>query len=128
MKDITRVIAILLSVCMLFLLCACGANSDSVGTSESTTTAQSGPLDGKKIIFIGNSHTYVGNVVTQVTNTNYQQSYRDNNMGLFYLLCKQQGSDVSVTNWTFSGHSLTSLFRTPCAKKAIARESTTRIT
>lgn len=117
MKSIKRTTAILLSFCMLFLLCACGTGSDSADTTASTEATQPGPLNGKKIIFIGNSHTYVGNVVTQVTNTNYQQSYRDNNMGLFYLLCKQQGSDVSVTNWTFSGHSLTSLFRTPCAKK-----------
>lgn len=98
-------------------MCACGTDGNSADATESTAATQPGPLHGKKIIFIGNSHTYVGNVVTQVYNKKYQQSYRDNNMGLFYLLCKQQGSEVSVTNWTFSSHSLSCLFGAPCIKK-----------
>lgn len=112
-----RLITLLMCFCMIFLLCACGANGGSDAGTETTAGSEPGPLDGKKIIFIGNSHTYVGNVVTQVYNNNPRQEDRDHNIGLFYLLCHQHGSEVNVTNWTFSSHGLSSLFGDTCTTK-----------
>ena len=111
-----KIIAFIVTFCMLFLLFACGSTGNSSATSA-PTEATKGPLDGKKIIFIGNSHTYVGNVVSQVYNKNPRQEDRDNNKGLFYLLCNRLGSEVSVTNWTFSSHGLASIFGESCTVK-----------
>lgn len=74
-----RLITFLLCFCMIFLLCACGANRGSAAGTETTAGTEPGPLDGKKIIFIGNSHTYAGNVVTQAYNQNPRQEDRDHN-------------------------------------------------
>jgi len=112
-----RTVAYLFLFCMLILLCACGTTGDSFATTEPSAAANQGLLDGKKIIFIGNSHTYVGNVVSQVYNKNPRQEDRDHNIGLFYLFCNKQGSEVDVTNWTFSSHGLASLFGGPCTTK-----------
>ena len=111
-----RTLSLIITFCMIFLLCACGAAGNSSATTEPTEAAK-GLLNGKKIIFIGNSHTYVGNVVSQVYNKNPRQEDRDNNKGLFYLLCNRLGSEVSVTNWTFSSHGLASLFGDTCQTK-----------
>lgn len=130
MINMKQVLTILLSVCMLFLLLGCSAENASVAEtttldttgetaavpkpSENESAANAGPLHGKKIIFIGNSHTYVGNVVTQVYNKQPSQNARNNNKGLFYLLCQMMGSEVAVTNWTFSSHGLASIFGDSC--------------
>ena len=111
-----RTFAWILIFSILFLLCACGGTGNSSATTTATE-AQKGLLDGKKIIFIGNSHTYVGNVVSQVYNKNPRQEDRDHNKGLFYLLCNRQGSEVEVTNWTFSSHGLASIFGDSCVTK-----------
>lgn len=112
-------ITYLLLLAMVVSLWACKAETPSQ-TNEPTETsaaAQPGPLDGKKFLFIGNSHTYVGNVVTQVYNTYPQQEKRSNNQGFFYQVCLRQGSNVEVTNWTFSSHGLASIFGHPCGVK-----------
>ncbi|MBR5218263.1 MAG: hypothetical protein IKV89_00890, partial [Clostridia bacterium] len=67
-------------------------------------------LDGKKVIFIGNSHTYYGRPVISVSNKKYKLEDRVNNKGGLYQLCKANGIDVSVTNWCFGSHGLRSLF------------------
>lgn len=85
--------------------------------TEPVITAAQAALDGKKVIFIGNSHTYVGNVVIQVYNSIPQQEKRSNNQGFFWILCQRQGCNVEVTNWTFSSHGLGSIFQNPCAVK-----------
>jgi hypothetical protein len=101
-----RIISLLLSVVLLLSLSACGKEKK----------AQSGAavLDGKKVIIIGNSHTYNGKVVFYVSKTAVEQEKRNNDLALFYQLCKANGAEVSVTNWCFSGHGLGSLFRNPC--------------
>lgn len=71
-------------------------------------------LDKKKVIFIGNSHTFMGGVVNQLGNDVMTQAARENDVGLFYILCQNNGANVSVTNWTFSGHGLQHLFGQPC--------------
>ena len=75
---------------------------------------KSNVLDGKKIIFIGNSHTYYGRTVPSVNKKYYTEEKRVNNKGAFYELCKAKGAEVSVTNWTFGNHGLRSLFGAPC--------------
>jgi len=63
-------------------------------------------LDGKKVIFIGNSHTYRGMTVIEKELDILDQASRSDDTGYFYQLCKANGCDVEVTNWTFSGHGL----------------------
>lgn len=70
------------------------------------------PLDGKKIIFIGNSFTYYGKAVIDKGWDVYEgvQEDRSNDKGYFYQLCKSNGAEVSVTNWTWGGHALSDTF------------------
>lgn len=72
-------------------------------------------LDGKKIIFIGNSYTYYGQTVLEKTQKVLKQEDRINDKGYFYQLCQDNGMDVQVTNWTFGGHSLQYLFGGSCS-------------
>ena len=72
-------------------------------------------LDGKKIIFIGNSYTYYGQTVLEKTQKVLKQEDRMHDKGYFYQLCQDNGMNVDVTNWTFGGHSLEWLFGGNCA-------------
>lgn len=54
-------------------------------------------LDGKKIIFIGDSFIYYGQTVLDGSASRYHDR------GYFYQLCKCLGDEVSVTNWTYGG-------------------------
>ena len=69
-------------------------------------------LDGKKIIFIGNSFTYYGKTVLKKSNNILTQAERSNDKGYFYQLCKEKGAEVQVTNWTFGGHDFPDVFET----------------
>lgn len=105
-----RMICILLGALLLVgSLGGCGKKE-----APKKEAAKSNILDGKKIIFIGNSHTYKGGVVNYIGNGNIAQAPRSNDLGLFHLLCQENGAAVSVTNWTFSGHGLQNLFGQPC--------------
>ncbi len=75
------------------------------------------PLDGKKIIFIGNSYTYYGQTVlggSSSKESNLTQGKRTGDQGFFYQMCKANGVNVTVTNWTFDGHNLRYLFGDSC--------------
>ena len=72
------------------------------------------PLNGKKFIFVGNSYTYYGQTVIGGSSGTLTQSKRSNDKGFFYQLCKNNGAEVSVTNWTFDGHNLRYLFSDSC--------------
>ena len=88
--------ALLLLMTMLTpCLSACG------GLFRKTTS-----LDGKKIIFIGDSFVYFGQTVLEVTQKFLDEEYRVNDEGYFYQICKANGMDVSVTNWTLGGHGI----------------------
>ena len=114
-------IALLLATLLCAGLLGCGtaapADTAPETTAEPTLSAAQQLLDGKKMIIIGNSHTYVGNVVTHVYNSQPKQSSRSNNRGFFWILAQRQGCNVEVTNWTFSSHGLSSIFMNPCAVK-----------
>lgn len=113
-----RIFAWALTAAICLGLCGCTeATLPEETAPETTVSAAKEALDGKKIIFIGNSHTYVGNVVTQVYNSNPQQEKRGNNKGFFWILSQRQGCNVEVTNWTFSGHGLQHLFGGVCTKE-----------
>lgn len=71
---------------------------------------ESNMLDGKKVIFIGNSHTYYGKTVLEKTQSVLTEAARSNDKGYFYQICKSNGAEVSVTNWSFGNHSLKDLF------------------
>lgn len=74
-------------------------------------------LDGKKIIFLGNSYIYYGRVVIDqgqhLTEDILQR--RTNDYGFFHQLCKQNGADVTVTNWVWGGHRLRDIISGNCA-------------
>ena len=94
--------------CCLSLLAGCANNASTETTTEQTIPVVTGPeaLDGKKIIFIGNSYTFYGRAVLDRGNTVLTQAERVNDQGFFYQLCKKNGIDVEVTNWTFGGHNI----------------------
>ena len=108
------------SICVA-LLAGCGRN-DAPQTqpmeTESTPAWSSGPeaLQGKKIIFVGNSYTFWGQTVILKGTGVLGQEERNNDQGYFYQLCKAKGIDISVTNWTFGGHDITAMFDGPCDK------------
>ncbi|MBR2906681.1 MAG: hypothetical protein IKC26_11430 [Clostridia bacterium] len=134
MKRITA-----LSLAFLICLCAFSACDDALGidsTEESafspevdTTDRAEGSsgmgsedtgseapgaghaLNGKKIIFIGNSHSYYGKALLDKGVTEHTQAARSNDEGYFYQLCRSNGAAVSVTNWSFGNHGFTDLFK-----------------
>lgn len=115
-------------IAMLMALTICisvfaACSSEPAPTIQPTETAptpawSSGPeaLQGKKILFIGNSYTFWGQTVILKGTGIQSQEERSNDHGYFYQLCKAKGIDVSVTNWTFGGHDITDMFGKPCDK------------
>lgn len=84
----------------------------TVGTQPWPTGKEA--LQGKKVIFIGNSYTFCGMNVMTKQNTVLTQDKRTGDQGIFYHLCKANGIDVEVTNWSFGSHSITDLFNGMC--------------
>ncbi|MBQ8331375.1 MAG: SGNH/GDSL hydrolase family protein [Clostridia bacterium] len=140
-KHLKSGFSILLCISSLFGLLACSggeAPSASTGTGpvatspESESTAEPTPeepaelvsLDGKRVIFIGNSYVYYGRTVINQSSSVMTQAKRENDKGFFYQLCKANGQEVDVTNWTFGGHSLGDIFGAPCAHASSACRGT----
>ncbi len=98
-----RIVSLLLILVVLFTLAGC---SDGGKKLEN--------LDGKKIVFIGNSFTYYGRAVINKAQTILTQQERSDDKGFFYHLCKSNGAEVSVTNWCFGGHTLEQIFGGNC--------------
>ena len=82
------------------------------GDIPSSDTANA--LNKKKIIFIGNSYTYYGQTVHNGSSKTLTQDKRTGDKAFFYQLCKSNGADVTVTNWTFDGHNIRWLFNGDC--------------
>lgn len=74
-------------------------------------------LDGNKILLIGNSYTYYGCTGLSwgydVEDTETMKA-RFEDPGYLYQLCRLNGADVSVANWSWSGHSLKDMFSGNC--------------
>lgn len=72
-------------------------------------------LSGKKVLIIGNSHTYYGGTVVEKDQDILDMASRDYDKGYFYQLCQSAGAtDVNVVNWTFGNHTLKDLFSGDC--------------
>ena len=92
-------------------------NPTETPTTEETPTQKEPEvtsLDGKKIIFIGDSFVYYGQTVLEKSQSYLTQASRENDKGYFYQLCKANGENVSVTNFTFGGHGLSSFCSGSC--------------
>ena len=114
-----RFLAILITLVCLFSCFGCAADAPAETTEPTQAGASAAALealDGKNIIFVGNSYTHVGKVVFSVGNNNLDQSMRENDRGYFYQLCKARGIDVSVTSWTFGAHDLTASLGHNCSQ------------
>ena len=120
-----RIVSLLLVLCLaLSMMVGCGAaeNTDpTTTTAVPTETTEpyvelTGPeaLQGKKIIFIGNSYSFCGYTVIGGDCNVIMQKDRENDQGIFYQLCKANGIDVSVTNWAYGSHSITDFFDGYC--------------
>lgn len=132
-----KLVSLLLAIALcVSLLAACGGESAPETAASTTTGSSTTPalaptettaapeptvsqaaidaLDGKSIIFIGNSYTYWGNAVIHKDNGTLTQTARSNDNGLFYQLCKENGIDVSVTNWVFGSHNFTDIMSHKC--------------
>lgn len=86
-------------------------------TPSTEITSDKHMLDGKKVIIIGNSFTYYGKTVIdqgQYIKTKIKPA-RFNDKGYFYQICKQNGANVQVTNWTWGGHGLNDIFSGSCS-------------
>jgi len=68
----------------------------------------------QKLIFIGNSFTYWGKTVIEKSSSVTDMEQRKNDTGLFHRLCRECGTDIEVTNWTWAGHHLEDLFGKSC--------------
>lgn len=67
-----------------------------------------------KVLFIGNSFTYYGRAVQDGNRKNLKLSTRQNDSGFFAQLCKENGMNVEVTNWTWPTHTLSDIFGGYC--------------
>ena len=118
-----KTVCILLCLCLcLSFLFGCGSEPAPEATTEPTVQTTeaveelTGPeaLQGKRVIFIGNSYSFCGYTVLGGDCNIVLQEDRENDQGIFYQLCKANGIDVSVTNWTFGSHSITDFFDGIC--------------
>ena len=90
-------------------------NNDQTNTEPTTPEKTEHILSNKKVIIIGNSHTYFGGMVKEISQSVMELSDRVNDKGYFYQLCKANGvENMTVTNWTFGNHGLKDLFSGDC--------------
>ena len=103
MKNIMkRSLCFLLAVFCLPLCFGC--------SKEATPPEENATLEGKKIIFIGDSFLFSGKAV--LTNKGITQGERTGDVGYFYQICKANGMNVEVTNFTYSGTGLGTIYST----------------
>ena len=124
-----RYLSLLLAVLLVLGCIGCGTQEQTAEpTTEPTqevvqkparTASQAGmdALNGKSILFVGNSYTYFGRAVTSKNVDDSNQLFRTGDDGYFYHLCKAMGMEVAVTNWTFGGHDLTDSLGSSCTHK-----------
>ena len=112
-----RIISVLLVlIAVLGLLAGCSAeHADTTAPTESFVKEEPILENGDKIIFIGNSFTYYGKCVLDKGQNAYGLDKRADDKGYFYQVCKANGLEVSVTNFTFGGHALKDFYSGSCA-------------
>ncbi len=100
----------------ILLLTMAGCNTGEAAPTGTTAPKEETVLKtGDKIIFIGNSFTYYGKCVLDKGQKEWGLEKRVNDQGYFYQVCKANGLDVSVTNFTFGGHQLKDFYSGKCA-------------
>ena len=89
------------------------AFSDQVTASKGNVsslnvTSDLSKYSGKKAIFIGNSFIYWGGCVTFITNDDYNESlrYAGGDKGYFNEVCKSNGVNMDVYNYTYGSKNL----------------------
>ena len=87
MKKSMRILAGILA---LLLLCGCSA--PAAPTTEPTEEDRS--LDGKRVLFVGDSFLFTGRAVLQ--NKETTEEGRRYDTGYFYQLCKAKGAQVVI--------------------------------
>lgn len=97
----------LMLVLVIILLCGCTAKPMETESSEETRMQECIDLNGKKVVFIGDSFLFTGRAVLQ--NTAVDEQSRKYDTGYFYQLCKANGAQVTVSNWTVGGKGLATL-------------------
>ena len=90
-----RLVCLLL---VLLLLTGCRAGT------EGETKVEDRGLDGKRVLFVGDSFLFTGRAV--LLNKEVTEEGRRYDTGYFYQLCKANGAEVAVTNWTYGGTGL----------------------
>lgn len=74
----------------------------------------------RKVIFIGDSFIYYGQTVLFRSCDAIELRDRTDDHGYFYQLCRANGENAAVTNWTFGSHGLASILiedRCACSAK-----------
>lgn len=119
-----RLVALLVAITCLVGCFGCTGNETPAGTKTDTQATTESPvskaalekLDGKKVLVVGNSYSFHGYAVLRTKGLTQVQ--RSNDQGYFYQLCKSQGAEVAVTNWTFGDHSLWETLGNSCTRDA----------
>lgn len=111
-----RALSLLCALVLIFTLAGCDKNDEdgAENGTQNPPAEETHMLNGKKIIFIGDSFVYYGQVVLEKTQSVLSDSKRKNDHGYFYQLCRAKGAEVSVTNFTFGGHGLASFCGEAC--------------
>ena len=88
-------------ICCFLLASLCLSMLFGCGKAPEKAPEEDRSLDGKKVLFIGDSFTFTGRTV--LLNKEVTEEGRRYDTGYFYQLCKANGATVSVTNWTYGG-------------------------
>lgn len=75
-------------------------------------TSSTSDFSGKKAIFIGNSFIYWGGCVTHIKNDDSLEATRaaGGDKGYFNQICKENGANIDVYNYTYGGKNLTWIY------------------
>ena len=103
MKRVLAAIALMIFCIGLFV----GCGNQETTQQEETIMADDRSLDGKRVLFVGDSFLFTGRAV--LLNKEVTEEGRCYDTGYFYQLCKAKGAQVAVTNWTYGGTGLAAI-------------------
>ena len=106
-KSSKKILCLAMATAILLPLLGCGKPTEVVPTE---TLADDPNLNGKRVLFIGDSFLFSGKAV--LTNKGETQQERQGDVGYFYQICKANQMDVEVTNFTYSGTGLATIYKT----------------